>query len=326
MRGRKYFSNTSCTNKVSCRSINVHSRNLISPCLCLQNRLLFSRIFIKLSPIDQRYIPDFSNQIIALKHAIRLSIGVLLLLLIAGCDDISTPESSESAVLGSLSISPNIVEFDATSPIGNTQINISLGLTLTNASDGSFRYTVERRGLLITEGQFSAESDTDYSANLQLSVNTVTSTSYTIHAYKVDDISGEKLQGGITIKGRNVSPPVMLDAFNTEEATIPQEGNEQIDFFARAEHPDNQDFIDGVYFFLIDQQGNRLGDNFEMFDDGVINIPEGRIDEVAGDSLYSRAFFINPGNSPDDISVFYFAVGTDGQSSDTLQTQLRIVE
>ena len=60
-----------------------------------------------------------------------------------------------------------------------------------------------------------------------------------------------------------------------------------------------------------------------MFDNGVNEI-EGFIDEVEGDSLYSRALSMN--NSPDEITVNYYAIGSDGQSSDTLRTSLSIIE
>jgi hypothetical protein len=123
-----------------------------------------------------------------------------------------------------------------------------------------------------------------------------------------------------------VSPPVIEDAFNTEEATIPESGNQRIDFFAKVSHPDGQELIGQVNFFLIDQSGSQLGNDFRMFDDGVFNEVEGLIDETAGDALYSRAFFINPGNSPDEITVNYYAIGADGQSSDTLRTNLSILE
>jgi hypothetical protein len=122
-----------------------------------------------------------------------------------------------------------------------------------------------------------------------------------------------------------VSPPVIEEVNNTEEVSIPDSGNQRIDFFARVVHPDGQELINRVNFFLIDQSGSPLG-KFSMFDNGVFNEVEGFIDEAEGDSLYSRAFFINPGNSPDEITVNYYAIGEDGQSSDTLQSQLSIIE
>ncbi len=264
-----------------------------------------------------------------MKHSLLFSIGGILLLLFiffASCDEISSPTQSESITLESLSISPNSIEFDSDTPIGEQIIPVTLLLTLQEPSESDFRYTVERRDSLISEGLFSHQSGAEYIADFTLSLNSADNMKFTVYAFSDEDTGGERIQGGITVRGRTVSPPVVEDAWNTEEATIPDSGNERIDFFARVVHPDNQDFIDRVNFFMIDQQGNQLGDNFEMYDDGVFNDSEYRIDEAAGDSLYSRALFIESTNNPDVVSVYYFAVGIDGQSSDTLQTELRIVE
>lgn len=248
------------------------------------------------------------------------------MLIFSACAEISTTPDSAAISLESLTISPNSIQFDDSSPIGNQTVQVELILTLDEPSDANYRYTVERRGLLVTDGDFTAESESEYRADVSLTVNTAENLNYTVYAFQADGATGERIQGGLTIRGRTVSPPVIEDAFNTEEVTIPDEGNVRVDFFARVFHPDNQDFIDRVNFFMIDSQGNPVGGEFEMFDDGVFNETEGFIDETADDGLYSRAFFVNEGNSPADISVFYFALGIDGQSSDTLQTQLRIVE
>ena len=251
------------------------------------------------------------------------------MLIFSACDEISSTQGSSSISLETLTISPNAIQFDDASPIGNQTVRIELTLTLDEPADSDFRYSVERRGLLVTDGDFTAVSNSEYRADLTLTVNTAENLNYTVYAFQADDTAGERIQGGLTFRGRTVSPPIIEDAFNTEEVTIPDEGNVRVDFFARVVHPDNQDFIDRVNFFMIDQQGNRVGgdDNvFEMYDDGVEIEAEGRIDENADDGLYSRAFFIFPTNNPDQYSVFYYAIGVDGQSSDTLQTQLRIVE
>lgn len=264
-----------------------------------------------------------------MKHSLLFSTGGLFLLLLiffSACDEISAPTQSDSVSIESLGISPDTIEFDSDSPIGDQEIPVTLILTLKESSESDFRYTVERRGMLVSEGRFNHHSGAEYIAEFILSVNSVNNLNFTVYAFSDEHSAGERMQGSITVRGREVSPPVIEDAYNTEEAAIPEAGNERIDFFARVVHPDNQEFIDRVNFFLIDQQGNQLGDNFEMFDDGVFNESEGLIDEAAGDSLYSRAFFINPTNNPDEVTVFYFAVGVDGQSSDTLQTELRIVE
>ncbi|REL38265.1 hypothetical protein DYD21_06570 [Rhodohalobacter sp. SW132] len=260
-----------------------------------------------------------------MKHSLHFSLGAVLLLVfvISSCDEISTTPESGSLSVQSFSISPNNVQFDEETPIGVVSLPVSLQLTLNEPTDQEIRYTFENRGNLVEEGTFNSESETEYIAELSLAVNSVENVTYKVYAFSN---SGDRMQGSINFIGRMVSPPEIADAYNTEEAVIPNAGNEQIDFFAEVSHPDGQEYIDGVFFILIDQQGNQLGNDFEMYDDGVQIEDEGRIDETADDGLYSRAFFINPSNNPDEYSVFYYAMGADGQSSDTLQTQLRIVE
>lgn len=224
-----------------------------------------------------------------------------------------------------MSIDPVFVEFGAGSPEDST-ITVSLSLSTTDPPQNDLLFTITNRGESLAEGTFSRQGENEYAAGFPLTISSALSTNLTVYAFEPGNNSGQIIRGTITISGFVSSPPVLVDAFNTEEVTIPETGRERVDFFARVVHPDSQQLIDRVIFFLIDQQGNPVGNEFELFDDGVFNVTAGRIDETASDSLYSRAFFVDPTNSPADISVFYFALGADGQSSDTLSTQLRIIE
>jgi len=242
------------------------------------------------------------------------------------CDSPSSPADSNNALLRTLSINPNLVQFGPQSLIGDTTLTIDIVATTEQNPSGGLVYSIERDGELIADGNLELLTEFSYSTQFSTTVNTSANFDYTIYVFQSGTTSAERLQGRIRIRGRNVSPPVIVEANNTEEATIPDSGNSRIDFFAKAFHPDGQELIDRVNFFLIDQSGNQIGSDFRMFDNGVFNEVEGFIDEVEGDSLYSRAFFINSTNSPDEITVNYYAIGSDGQSSDTLQTSLSIVE
>ena len=270
------------------------------------------------------------NELNVLKHYLILIIGAFLFLWATSCNSPSSSDSSDSAVLNSLTISPSSVQFGPQSLIGDTTLTIDLQVFTSKSPETDLLYTVERAGVLTTEGTFQQESETSYVAQFVTLVNTSSNLNYTVYVYQADNSSGQRLQGQLRIRGRLVSPPVIEEAFNTEEATIPESGNQRIDFFAEVFHPDGQELIERVNFFFINQSGERNPENsindFRMFDDGVFNEVEGLIDETAGDSLYSRAFFINPGNSPDEITVNYYAIGADGQSSDTLRTNLSIIE
>ena len=242
------------------------------------------------------------------------------------CDSPSSPADSNNALLRSLSINPNLVQFGPQSLIGDTTLTIDIVATTEQNPSGGLVYSIERDGELIADGNLELLTEFSYSTQFSTTVNTSANFDYTIYVFQSGTTSAERLQGRVRIRGRNVSPPVIVEANNTEEAKIPDSGNSRIDFFAKAFHPDGQELIDRVNFFLIDQSGNQIGSDFRMFDNGVFNEVEGFIDEAEGDSLYSRAFFINSTNSPDEITVNYYAIGSDGQSSDTLQTSLSIVE
>ncbi|WP_340103216.1 hypothetical protein [Rhodohalobacter sp. 8-1] len=261
-----------------------------------------------------------------MKHYLIFLIGGCLILWATGCDNPSSPAGTDSAVLSSLSIQPNSVQFGPQSSITDTTLTVQIRANTTESPANDLVYTIERDGELVKEGTLQPESDTIFLAEYSLEVNTARNANITIYIYEADNSSGQRLQGKLQVRGRIVSPPVIEEVSNTEEAVIPDSGNQRIDFFARVVHPNGQDLIDRVNFFLIDQSGNQLGDDFRMFDNGVFNEVEGFIDEAEGDSLYSRAFFTNPNNNPDEITVNYYAIGADGQSSDTLQTQLSIIE
>lgn len=219
-----------------------------------------------------------------------------------------------------------MVQFGPQSLIGDTTLTIDIVATTQQNPSNGLDYSIERGGELIANGSLELLTESSYSTQFSTTVNTSSNFDYTIYVFQSGTTSSERLQGRVRIRGRIVSPPALVEANNTEEATIPDSGNSRIDFFARVFHPNGQELIDRVNFFLIDQTGNQIGNDFRMFDNGVFNEVEGFIDEAEGDSLYSRAFFINSTNSPDEITVNYYAIGSDGQSSDTLQTSLSIVE
>jgi len=261
-----------------------------------------------------------------LKHYLIFIIGGLLILWATGCDSPSSSADTEKTVLSSLLITPNLVQFGPQSLIGDTTFTIDIRATTLENPSGDILFSIERNGELEAEGALQQESETVYTFDYPVEVNTSRNLNLNIYVYQGGNAGGQRLQGRVQIRGRIVSPPIIDEVSNPEEVTIPDSGNQRIDFFARVVHPDGQELIDRVNFFLIDQSGNQLGNDFRMFDNGVFNEVEGFIDETEGDNLYSRAFFINPNNSADEITVNYYAIGSDGQSSDTLRTSLSIIE
>lgn len=250
----------------------------------------------------------------------------LILFLFAGCDDITTEETESPVSILSLEAEPVYIEFTPELPEMDTTINVSLLLQLKEATNSEIRYTLVRNRELLQETTLEPVSDTEYQAEFELNLNTARSEQYTIHAYAPNAVNSETAETSIRIISQLGISPVVEDAFNTEVVQIPGAGaQERVDFYARVVHPADQSLIARVDFLLIDSAGNPIGP-IEMFDDGVFNEPAGFIDEVAGDSLYSRALFVDSGNNPDTYDVLYYAIGTNGVSSDTVQTTLQIVQ
>lgn len=231
------------------------------------------------------------------------------------------------ASLHSIEVTPQEIVFSSDSPITDTVITIGVSVGAEVPEGSSLSYSVANKRESVAAGQLTNQNGTEYYSDISLTVNTADNINFKVFVYSGEGSSSESLEANLAVRGRSLSRPILVDAYNTETVTIPEDDNrERIDFFAEVTHPNGQDFIEQVLFFIIDQEGNQLGNTeFELFDDGVKNEPEGRIDEEANDSIYSRALFITSENNPDETDVFYYAIGTDGQSSDTLRTTLQIV-
>lgn len=252
-----------------------------------------------------------------------------------GCDSTSLPPDEAPVLIRNLVISPSQIIFTSEDGVRDTTLSIELSAEVSgNSEQNAVEYSiVNERNSENDEirGTFQpSENESRVEATVPLTVSTTDFVTFRVFVFGFNsNTEGEIVEGKIRIRGISTSPPQIVDAFNTERVEIPPSGREQISFFARVVHPEEQSLIDHVEFFLIDQNGERLGGantTFEMFDDGGQNLEQGFIDETASDSLYSRALFINENNQPDLIDVFYFATDISGLRSDTVQTQLEILE
>lgn len=233
----------------------------------------------------------------------------------------------ETVQLRTIEITPQEITFSSDSPITDTVITIGISVQAEAPAGSTLIYSVINKRESITSGELRNQNGTEFFSDISLAVHTADNINFKVFVYSGQGLSSESLETNLSVRGRQLNPPLLVDAFNTDSVIIPEGDNrERIDFFAEVTHPDGQNFIERVMFFIIDEDGNQLGNTeFELFDDGVFNEQEGRIDEEENDNIYSRALFINSSNSPDRTEVFYYALGTDGQSSDTLQTTLKIV-
>ena len=250
----------------------------------------------------------------------------LILFLFAGCDDITTQESDDPVSILLFEAEPAFIEFPAETPEMDTTITVSLNLELREETSTEILYALVKKREVQFESILIPSSPRIYQAEFDLNLNTAFSDQYTIHVYTPGASDSDFAEASLRIISHLGIPPEILDAFNTELVQIPQSNTrERVDFYAKATHPSGQELIQKVEFLLVDQTGNEIG-RFELFDDGVFDEPSGLIDEVAGDSLYSRALFIDHSNNPDKYEVLYYAISTNDVSSDTVRTTLQIVE
>ena len=220
----------------------------------------------------------------------------------------------------SITLDPDYIDFSSLPVRSDTTITVTLELLLKEPADRSLLLNVSRNQTTFVSRALPVFEDRRYRTTLPLTLNTLQSTSYLFAV--VDPLSAlsDAARAELRIQGVTLDPPVLLGVSNDETVQIPDSGTQRIRFEARATHPQGLNFLSRVDLFLIDQEGIRLGDLFELspVDDDEQNDPESR--------LYTTFLEINENNQPDVVDVFYFATGVDGQKSDTLQTVLNIIE
>lgn len=140
---------------------------------------------------------------------------------------------------------------------------------------------------------------------------------------------GERILVTSEIKGFATIAPELLYVSNPDTVFIPLSGIQEIRFEAKAFHPIGQNLMDGVFLYLVDQNSNRIpsdGSSFRLYDDGERNVPAGKDDAVAADSVYTIILAIDENNSPDVYDVYWFPKDQAGLIGDTLQSKLSIIE
>lgn len=169
-----------------------------------------------------------------------------------------------------------------------------------------------------------------FSAGFSVTVSTTSITSYDLILYTYNATGkGERVLSDVSIQGFSTQAPELLSVSNPDSVLIPISGTREIRFEAKAVHPVGQNLMDGVFIYLIDTNSNRIpsdGSSFRLFDDGMKNIPSGKDDAIAADSVYTLILAINSGNSPDTYQVYWYPKDLAGLIGDTLKTELRIVE
>jgi hypothetical protein len=262
----------------------------------------------------------------------RLLFIASIALFYSACDNPILNESDGSLSVQSFQLSPSSFQFTEADGIRDTTVTVTFTVLIDGEPDSAKSgFSLILGGESVASGPLvHTQSMGVYTAQVDLTFSTISFLNYRAYVYAYDQKNfGNSIERKLKVEGILTDPPVLLEANNPEEVQIPATGQTQIPFTARVVHPFTQELIERVAFFILDSQNRRLPDSnssFEMFDDGVTNLSEGRNDEFANDSLYTRLLFVNENNNPENYRVFYFAIDKAGQSSDTLETILRFVE
>jgi len=249
-----------------------------------------------------------------------------------GDDMPSSQSDKETYVITQLRVNPERIHFTPSDGVkdsvivinitGRIQVNTQnpspsdLNMELIRASDSQ---PVAFRTLTLT-------SSTDFEQALSIPSSTTDFNDYRLYLYVStgDQLSSNSAQATIKVRGFTLGVPVVLTTSNPDTVRIPSSGSSPFALQAKVTHPDGQTLIDRVFVDIRDRQNTLLaGSPFRLYDDGNMgNSNSG--DTVAADSIFTRVFNIGPSNNPDVYQLFYYALDTQGVSSDTIQTQMVI--
>jgi len=242
---------------------------------------------------------------------------LLVAMLLKGCTELTPANRIEPIRIASIELSPSELDFSGQTSGSDTTVTITLELLLKEPADRALMLTVSRNQTIFVSRPLPLFEENRYRTTLPLSLNTLQSDSYLFSVYDALTAESDDARAELRVTGITLSPPVLLSVSNPDTVQIPENGTQQMRFEARATHPQGLSFLSRVDLYLIDQEGIRLGDLFELTAAPDQTEPENR--------LYTTVLEINDSNQPDRVDVFYFATGVDGQRSDTLQTVLNIV-
>jgi hypothetical protein len=265
---------------------------------------------------------------------LRLCLLMTALASLSGCgEDYPTePTTTQPVVVKNISVNPSSFQFSPADGIKDSIITISITGSLS-------RQGIEPESALLNIELIRA-SDNSSVSFISTPLNTSGSFSKAItFPTKTTDFNDYRLSLFITsgtllisntalatikIRGFVLGVPEILSTSTPDTVRIPTTGTTPFGLQAKVTHPDGQSLIDRVLVDIRDQQNNLLaGSPFRLYDDGGIgNSNSG--DPIPADSIYTRVFNIGSSNNPDVYKLYYYAIDTQGASSDTVQAQMVI--
>jgi len=265
---------------------------------------------------------------------LRLCLLMMAMASLFGCgeDYPSKPITTQPVVVNKISINPSSIQFSPTDGIKDSVITISITGSLSR--QGADPETALLNIELIRASDNSRVSFISTPLNMSNSIsNEITfptkTTDFNDYRLSLFITSGTLLISNtalatIKIRGFVLGIPEILSTSTPDTVWIPSTGTTPFGLQAKVKHPDGQSLIDRVLVDIRDQQNNLLaGSPFRLYDDGGIgNSNSG--DAIPADSIFTRVFNIGPSNNPDVYKLYYYAIDTQGASSDTVQAQMVI--
>jgi len=263
-------------------------------------------------------------------HLLLLIVTVTFIL--SACDDAPGSTDSNSPVVQSITLSPEVILFDEQVGLNDTTISVLIesrvgGLPADSLPSFAVFLQGERQPFI--EGTLQKDTGDNFFAEFDLQTNTTNFQEFDVFVYAFS-ASGEGnwFQANLSVQGFSGSAPVILEANNPEEIVIPS-GSDVIPvlFTAKVTDEDGQNTISQVLIDFINEDGSPLqGNPFELLDDGQNAGQSDSGDAVAGDSVYTIRFFIDSSNTPNNRTVNYYAIDNAGLISDTVTTSFNLIE
>lgn len=255
---------------------------------------------------------------------------------LTGCKDQVSELELESPQFIEYSIDPLQVSFLPEQGIRDTALVFTITGTISGDPSSQFTgFTVAENNETLLEERLELIPSLDlstYTFNSQFTLLTTTtlnrSLDWTLFTFN-ESGEGQRILRSADVSGFATTAPELLFVSNPDTVFIPLTGIQEIRFEAKAFHPIGQNLMDGVFLYLVDRNSNRIpsdGSSFRLFDDGEKNVPAGKDDAVAGDSVYTLILAIDENNSPDLYDVYWYPKDQAGLIGDTLQSQLHIIE
>lgn len=272
-----------------------------------------------------KFIPD--------RKALFISTLIVSLFAFSCGDDIPSVGSDfEDFVITQFNVTPSQINFTPSDGVKDSVIVISVtGNVLVNAQN-PVPSALNMELIRASDAQpvafrnITIDSSTPFEQTITIPSSTTDFNDYRLYVYVStgEQLNSNSAQATIKVRGFTLGVPEILETSNPDTVRIPSSGTTPFALQAKVTHPDGQALIDRVFVDIRDQQNNLLaGSPFRLFDDGNVgNSNSG--DAVTADSIFTRVFNIGSSNNPDVYQLFYYALDTQGASSDTVQTQMVI--